>query len=72
MFTLTFGIGSRKTVTADDLHTAVILADALSAKGWLAVQVTTQDGDTVPWRTLTSADARAHDNGSHTVNRGAW
>ncbi len=69
-FTLTFGTGDPKTVPLDDLYTAVLLADALTAKGWLGVKITNADGALVPWRTLTTHDVDTY--GSHTVNRGAW
>lgn len=58
MFTITFGIGSPQSVTADNLYAAIMVADALTAKGWLGVKVTDTDGHPLPWRTLTATDYR--------------
>lgn len=49
MYTVTFGIRSR-SIQTEDRYTAVVIADALSAKGWLAIRVTDPDGDEVPWK----------------------
>jgi hypothetical protein len=52
MITITFGLTGAHTVTTDSLNTAVMIADALKAKGWLRILVTDPDGNFVPWRTL--------------------
>lgn len=54
MFTIQFGVGKSHTTKTDDLYSAVMIADALVAKGWLRVLVTGPDGNFVPWRTLTA------------------
>lgn len=54
MFTIQFGLADPHSTTTDDLYSAIMIADALVAKGWLRVLVTGPDGNFVPWRTLTA------------------